>query len=252
MFQYIRKINKQSTSLLLLLLLSADFAFIIIHIVNAFITMYVTKTEYLLPPPLSIGTDQGYAEIYQYIKFFWIIIVFAYIVKATKSSSYAAWIPVFTFFLLDDALSLHEKAGLYLSKFVSFNPIFNIKFHDIGEVIFEAVLGILLLIILARAYVRGSNTFKKVSIDITLFAVALVFFGVVIDLLHEATEVWKVVHFGVGTVEDGGEMVVTSLILWYVFLLAVQNGQQNLFLHDNLPNSLSLIWKRQKNRLNGS
>jgi hypothetical protein len=251
MFQYIRKTNKQSASLLLLLLLCADFAFIVIHTDNAFITFYVTKMESLIPPPLSIGTDRGYAEIYQYIKFFWIIIVFAYVNKSTKSLSYVSWILVFTFFLCDDAFSLHENAGLYFAKIFYFNLPFNVKLDDFGEIVFWAIIGIFLLIILARAYLHGSHTFKKVSIDISLFVIAFVFFGVVVDLLHSSIELWKVLSFGLGTVEDGGELVVASLILWYVFLLALQNGYPNLFLHDFIPNPLTLIWSGQKNNLSG-
>jgi hypothetical protein len=100
-------------------------------------------------------------------------------------------------------------------------------------------MGMLLLAICAWAYLRGSHTYKKISNDMLLFIVVLVFFGVFIDMVHSSIKPGPVVSLGFGIAEDGGEMVVVSLILWYVFLLAVRNGDSDLFLHDLLRKLLT-------------
>ena len=41
-------------------------------------------------------------------------------------------------------------------------------------------------------------------------------------------------NFGVGLAEDGGEMLVVGLILWYVFTQAMADGDSRLSLHDLL------------------
>jgi hypothetical protein len=47
----------------------------------------------------------------------------------------------------------------------------------------------------------------------------LAFFGVFFDMVHSATKIGRNVRFTLGMFEDGGEMFVMSLILWYTFLL---------------------------------
>ena len=139
---------------------------------------------------------------------------------------------MFTYFLFDDALLLHQNIGDHISNI--FNAYFN---NNLGfgprffELAFLAIVGIILLAIVAWAYFHGPWTFRKISIDILLFIAALVFFGLIVDLA-ETAKLGPAVIFGLGFVEDGGELVVDSLILWYVFLLVIRNGKPDLFLHD--------------------
>jgi hypothetical protein len=232
MFQYIRNRNEHSASLLLFLLLSVDFAFIVLHIMNK-------ATRILNPQLFSIEKDNTYPEFYQYIKFLWIIILFSYVLKSTKHPSYISWILTFVYFLCDDALKIHEMIGGYIAKSFDFHPPLNLRLQDFGELTVSATIGALLLAIFVGAYLHGSQTFKKVSKDMLLFIAALVFFGVFVDMVHIAIELGPVVRFGLGITEDGGEMVVVSLILWYVFLLAIRDGDSDLFLHDLLRKPLA-------------
>jgi hypothetical protein len=231
-FQHIIKMNEHGASLLLLLLLSADLAFIVLH-------MITMATPILNSVLFTLEKEGRYPEIYQYIKLFWIIILFIYVLKSTKCCSYVSWILVFTYFLCDDALQIHETIGGYIAKSVDFHPPLNLSLQDFGELAVSATMGMLLLAICAWAYLRGSHTYKKISNDMLLFIVVLVFFGVFIDMVHSSIKPGPVVSLGFGIAEDGGEMVVVSLILWYVFLLAIRNGDSDLFLHDLLRNCLT-------------
>jgi hypothetical protein len=117
--------------------------------------------------------------------------------------------------------------GAYLSRYFSLQP------RHFGEWAILAIAGTLLSAIVAWAYLRGPRIFREVSNDMLLLVATLVFFGVFIDAAA-AIRLGPVVKFGLAVVEDGGEMVVVSLILWYAFLLAIRNGNPGLFLHDFL------------------
>jgi hypothetical protein len=56
-----------------------------------------------------------------------------------------------------------------------------------------------------------------------------VFFGLIVDIA-EAIGLGRMVITSLGFVEDSGELVVYSLIVWYVFLLALRQGKPEAFL----------------------
>jgi hypothetical protein len=141
---------------------------------------------------------------------------------------------MFLFFLFDDALLLHQKIGdsiankldTYFLPGLSLQP----RFLELAVL---AVAGMVLLLVVAWAYFRGSPVFRKVSNDMLLFIIAFVFFGLIVDLAT-VIKLGSIVMFGLVIIEDGGELVIDSLIVWYVFLLAIRNGKPDIFLHDLL------------------
>jgi len=146
---------------------------------------------------------------------------------------------VFAYFLCDDSLRIHELFGRYIAESFNFSPILNFRLQDLGELVASAIAGMFLLVILAWSYLQGSPTFRKISIDMLIFVIALAFFGVFVDIAKHAFEVDRIVSFGLGIVEDGGEIVVVSLTLWYVVQLALRKGDSDLFLHEFIRKYLS-------------
>ncbi len=231
MLQPIRKMSDHSASLLLLLLLSADFAFIVLHIIN--LTLVPSASR-----PNVVGT-YGYLDTYQLVKLFWVIILFAFVFKSTRCSGYASWILVFTCLLFDEALQIHQTIGDHLANSLTAYLPHNFSAQPrLFQLAVLAVAAMLLFAIVAWAYWRGPYAFKKVSIDMLLFIAAWGVFGVATDLAA-AFNPGPLVQIGSDIVEDGGEMVVVSLSLWYVFLLAIRKGKPDLFLRDLLGKSLS-------------
>lgn len=223
--EHLRNINVHSASLFLILLFCADLAFIALHSIEAL-------TSFLNSSLFSITKDRSYPEIYQYLKWFWIIILLAYISILMRSFSYIAWSLVFIYFICDDALSIHEIVGKYLAGQLTFTPPLGLRLQDIGELAVTATAGTILLPIVVLAYFRGTEAFKKMSRDMLLLILALVFFGVFVDMLHISIQLgWKV-SFILGVIEDGGEMLVGSLILWYVFRLSVCDENTTSYLFD--------------------
>lgn len=223
--QSIRNLNQHSATVFLLLLLVGDFVYIMLHFMEAF-------TPFLENPLLSIERDRGYPEMYQYLKWIWVILLLVYISLQKKSLSYMVWVLVFTYFFFDDALNIHENVGSYIAEHISLNHTFGLRLQDFGELIVSATVGVVLSSLLIGAYRYGSAEFKKISKDVLLLIGALVFFGVVVDMAHIVIQLGELVTFLLGVVEDGGEMLIVTLILWYTFMLSVRDEKNNAYLCD--------------------
>lgn len=220
--------QKQSASRLLTLLICADVAFIILHVVYF-------QTELLNNSLYSLSRDNGYAEFFQYTKFLWIILLLFGVFVRTKSPGYLAWASLFLYFLADDAFKLHENYGRVIARNLDFIPPMSVRLQDVGELIVTAIAGVIIFPLLILAFWRGSQLFRKVALDFALLLAALVFVGVAVDLVHEAIGAEGFLDQIVFRVlEEGGEMVVTSFILWYTFLLSLQDGDIGWFLHERL------------------
>ncbi|GAA3641076.1 hypothetical protein [Flavivirga jejuensis] len=198
-----------SNKSLLVLLLVTDFMFLILH------TLYVHN---IIDgnPYFSIELDLGYSEFYQYMKEFWIFMLFLFITLRKKHVIYFVWALFFLYLLLDDSLAIHENFGKYLKGYFNMQPRFNLRPQDFGEVLVSFSVGFLFLILFLFSYFRIDIKGKKVTKNIFVLVLLLVFFGVFIDLLHIAIP-YHSNRFSL--VEDGGEMFAMSLILCYAFYL---------------------------------
>jgi hypothetical protein len=228
MYQHIRRMSEHGASLLLLVLLSSDVAFNALHII---------QHTFIPNSSLSYTRFGDYLNIYHLIKLFWIIVLFAYLLKLTKFWGYLSWILMFTFFLVDDAFELHQYIGDQITIIFEMSFFLNLNLQPrLLELIVLAMAGLCLLAIVALVYFRSPYTFKKVSNDLLLFILALVFFGIIVDLGSALTSQPAFI-LGLIIIEDGGEMVTLSLIVWYVFLLAIHYGKPDLYLLDFLSKS---------------
>ena len=195
----------------LVVLLFFDVVFIALHFVWEYeLSDLVNSSLFYL------DEDRGYAEIYQYLKWFSVTVLFAYLVVARRLAGYAAWLLVFLYFLLDDALTIHEIIGLRLADSFHFTPVLGLRLRDVGELIVSSAAGIILLVVLGLAYLRGQENFRKTSRVLALLIAALVFFGVGVDMLGMTT-IGSSAELMFVVFEDGGEMLVASVILSFVY-----------------------------------
>lgn len=208
---------------LLLLLLAIDMGFIILHIYNS-----ILIPDDQFNDLFSLVQDSSLAEYFQYIK--WLIIAFLFFIISNKQSTitYIAWALLFIYLLLDDSLELHEKYGADLIQFIKSTPPLGLRKQDIGELIVTAVAGGFLFTLLAWAYFKGSEVFKKVTKEMLILIAVLGVFGVLIDMLSstfssmikDETTSKRLFDFLFGILEDGGEMFIASIMLWYVFIVS--------------------------------
>ena len=190
---------------LLGLLVCTDIVFIGLHLVHTY--------PPLLPNHIySIEQDKGHAEFFQYTKQFWIILLLMLTFIKEASLTNFSWLMVFCYVLLDDALSIHENLGLLTSNLWTFAARMGLRPQDWGELLVTGTVGVVLLTPVAIAFLRAGTRERLHTLVLTGLLFLLAFFGVFIDMVHIwlGGDQW-------GLVEDGGEMIVVSIMLYYVF-----------------------------------
>jgi hypothetical protein len=202
-------LEKESNKFLILLL-CADFVFIVVHI--------CFDMNILSNGLFSIERDLGYAEIYQYIKEYWIVILLLILAIKNPNIVYCSWASLFTYFLLDDSLQIHAKLRHSLVSRFGFQPMFHLRARDFGELIVSLFFGFLLFTFISASHWYSRHRTQQISKNLFILVIFLVLFGVFVDMLHVAIPFWRVKKL-CGLVEDGGEMVIMSLIVSYVFTL---------------------------------
>ncbi len=217
--------RKRSTQFLGVLLL-VDAIFIAIHLLHE---LPVTKTAFpvLNDPFLSLTQDLGYAEFFQYIKEIWIALMLMWVAVRGGGAVYGGWAALFVFFLLDDAVQIHERLGAGAARVVALFPPLPLPAQAVGEIIVTACAGLFFAALIAVLHYRSSFTARRVSRHLVLLVGLLVFFGVVLDAVVSMLKgASKLVFYGMGMVEDSGEMLVMSLICWYVFRLCREGAAE--------------------------
>ncbi|GAA5189105.1 hypothetical protein [Ferrimonas gelatinilytica] len=197
--------------LFLLLLVSADLAFFALNL--------LLKLNYLTNPLFSIQKDGGYAEIYQYLKELWIILLLAILWLRVRQPVFIGWLLLWLYLLLDDSLQLHEQAGEWLAQPVTWEKWAGIGADAWGEFLYLSVVGAALVALLYWTHKRSASGSQRQVLPLWGLLVLLVFCGGIGDMLHSAfydVPIWQVLFV---LLEDGGEMVVVSLMV--VALLAL-------------------------------
>lgn len=194
---------------LLLLLLAADALFVAVHVWGS-----LAHPDWRL---LSIEADNGYGELFQYLKFLWLALLLARLAWRRRAVGYLAWSLLFAYLLLDDMLRLHEDLGAALAEDLGLRPWLGLRAKDLGELAVTAIAALLLLAPLSLAWLRGGAAFRALSRSLARRLLLLAGFGVLLDLLASALHPvggWRLL---LGTLEDGGEMVAASLLLARAF-----------------------------------
>jgi hypothetical protein len=205
------KLQKPTTvaGLLLVLLLATDVLLIVAHI------LWLT-TPYIEHYTYSLVQERGLGEVFQYIKAFWLVVMFGWVAVVTRQVAYLPWAAVFGYMGLDDIMQIHEEGGNSLALRWELQEMFGQRPRDIGEIIIFAAAGAIMLVLLAIAWSIGNETFRNRTITLFKLCGILIFFGIVMDAVH----IWfldTALDDFFGTVEDGGELLALSLIVAFVF-----------------------------------
>ncbi len=170
------------------------------------------KVGWLENPAFSLAHDQGYSEVFQYVKEFAIGFCFALLLWKTRQPVYLVLSALFCFFLLDDSLTLHELAGEYLAAAWGLGALPPLRARDVGEVLFAGGVGAVALGLGVATYRRSDEAARRVARYTAGAVVVLAGLGVGVDLLHQALQTVWGLSFFLLVVEDGGELAVMSVI----------------------------------------
>lgn len=223
-------ITPWSTRLLLFLLIG-DLLFVIVHLILVFTPLSANNAFYL-------DVDGGYAEWFQYLKLVGIVWLLATLVRGQRQPLYAVWLALFAFLLLDDALRIHETVGLWLANVTGLPPLVGLRPRDLGELLFAGLAALFLLTALVVAYQRSNGRARRFSLSLIAALLALGCVGVGLDMLEQMVTAWPTLHELLVALEDGGELIVVSVLVWLVYRQAeevhgwtavqVQAGMQTL------------------------
>jgi hypothetical protein len=206
---------------LLILLIAADVSFIVLHLFHTY--------TILLPDNLfSIGQDRGYGEFFQYTKELWVAILLFLLGLRKRKFLYIIFAFLFLYFLIDDALEVHERFGAFLSDFLNFQPNLGLRAIDFGELAVSIFFGALFFIAIGITHHQSDSSARTISKYLIILIVLLALFGVVMDMLEVIVE-HAVVNPILVMIEEGGEMLVMSMITWFVFRLDLATEEITIF-----------------------
>lgn len=214
----------------LLLLVSADAAFVVVHFIRHYPPFY---SDYLY----SLETERGFAEVYQYVKTYWIVIMLAVVWWRAREGVYLAWMTLFTYLLCDDSLQIHERGGLAIAQFWGLQDALGLRSRDLGELVVTGAFGIILLLFIVAMHWRSAPDTQRASSKLMYYLGIIVFFGVFVDQLHSlvrGTGGYAIL----GVVEDGGEMLAVSVVCWYVLNLVENPGNASASLRQLIKSAL--------------
>jgi len=199
------------SSTLLLLLILGDIAFLILHLIH----VYSGWGSVFESDRFLLERDRGFGEFFQYLKLFSSVLILVAMGVRKRSLLYLSWSALFSYFLLDDSLKIHETFGLILAKSLILKGRFGLRPVDFGELAVSFTFGFLLFGLILIAYLMSDPDGKRFSKWLFILVAILVFFGIFLDMLD-------IILFGEGTsflnvIENWGEMLVVSLMTWFVY-----------------------------------
>jgi hypothetical protein len=192
-----------------LLLLTGDGLFLLLHLLLVLTPLTADAKFYL-------NTDGGYAEWFQYIKLGAAVWMLMTLYWRQRSPLHLYWLGLFAYLLGDDALRLHEIGGLWLANLADLPAVLSLRPQDLGELAISSLIGLFLLTTLTLAYRLSDDDSRAFTRWLLLTLLALAIFGIGADMLQEMAGRPFLRQLLV-VVEDGGEMVMISLMLWLVY-----------------------------------
>jgi hypothetical protein len=192
---------------LLALLLLIDGLFILLHL------LYL---EAILHDDLfRLDWERSYAEFFQYAKMVVIILLLLALNRRQPAAVHWHWLLLFGYFLLDDAFMIHETVGGILVTRLNLPGLWGARPQDLGELLVYAATGLFFLITLLLTYFRSDQAARRLSHYLLLLMVALLFFGVFLDLPQYMVSDPALFRW-LTILEDGGEHLVMSVTVGFL------------------------------------
>lgn len=200
---------------LLSLLLVADAGFIALHILSIQLTRWARRE-------LVIHVDGSIPEHFQFVKLGWAAILALMLARYFRGWSFVAWAVLLAYVVVDDFFMIHEWAGRELAVRTGGARVLGLPAEAVGELVPPALAVLVTAPFILWGVWRSTGEERRVSRRLFGLVALLAAFGVVLDFVHTALgeapgSTWKIWEL----VEDGGELVIASLILALVFAAVV-------------------------------
>ncbi len=196
------------------LLLGVDAIFVALYAVYGL-------TDVITDPRFGLIEDWSFGESFNYLKELTIVGLFLFMAVRRRSYAYLIWAIVFVYVLADDSTQIHERMGEVLAATLALVAVDSLRAVDVGELLWFALSGLTVLSGIVHGFRIGDRAERETTVTLGLLLVALAVFGVFLDMPFGTTGFADKI---LGAVEDGGEMMILSLMLWQVWTRARRIG----------------------------
>lgn len=208
--------GQRAVGIVLALLLSIDIGLGLIHL--------IVMIGWNAPDIWRVDMDGSYGEAYQYAKYLWLIILFIVFARQARSWALLAWVPLVAYFMVDDAVLIHERFGYWYSTQSWSFGLGPVRAQSLGELAISAAIGVVLLAILMVGYVRADARARWIFRVLVALTAVLLVFAVFLDVVHGLFENIRILDRGLGFLEDFAEMIVLTFMVAFAFRINVSGG----------------------------
>jgi hypothetical protein len=170
------------------------------------------RQHYLAGARFLVNHETGFGELVQYGKAAAACAMLASLAVRRWSISTLAWAGLLLFVLVDDSMSIHERAGNRLAAGFGLQGWGSLRANHVGELIFFGCAALVCAAVLASAWYFGREEDRRLSRALIVWFGALGFCAVVLDAVSSLARGSNLAELA-AIVEDGGEMVVMSMFV---------------------------------------
>lgn len=217
-----RNNSVRHSTYLLVALIVVDTILILLHTFHRLTVRGLITSDLFRSELLSMSVPGQLPDVFQYAQELAIVILLlsAFIIR--ERLAYAIWAVAFSYILVDDIFELHERVGYYLAQSLDFPEIIGLPPGEVGQMLFLAVMGLILFTVAILLILTHTGQARQVSVSLTLLLLAGAFFGVGVDLVQGFVMEIRGISGLVKITEDGGEMLIMALGVWYTYRLAFE------------------------------
>jgi len=173
--------------------------------------------------PWLLDTQDGWAERFGYLQQAAIAVALIALALLARRWIFAAFATVYLGALADDSLRLHSRLGTWLAdgpdRHLWFpDQLLGLRASDLGELLVWGLLAAVPLTAALLLHVRGDAATRRTSRVLAGLLTAYVFFGAVVDQLHDRVRDSSLGD-AVGVIEDGGGRGALSVTVSYAAAL---------------------------------
>ncbi|MDN3311682.1 hypothetical protein QWJ90_12140 [Microbacterium oryzae] len=170
--------------------------------------------------------DGSHAEIFGHWQLIGGAVMLVFLSVARRAPLYGAWAFAFLALTADDLFLIHERAGGFLWRALSFSPTAGLRPVDLGELCAWGAEGLVVGAVLLIATLRARRRARRDSLTLFVLVLVLAVFAVGIDQLHIIVEphVPHLVAVALTLLETGGELVGMTLLVLAVHAMAIRPG----------------------------
>jgi len=202
---------------LLLVLLFVDVALIVLHAFNGSVGQVRREI-------FQIDAQFGLGSLMMFAKFAVIILLLSEIKYIRRDRAFDFWKYLFLYVLLDDVFEISTHAGRWMGTLFSFDEFMGLTPADYGKFAFAIGGGLIVSAFLGYLLRRSSRNFVSASFAIFVLLSAFAFFAVFFDIVHAFFNDDPRLEFAFGMLEEGGEMIVVSFLVAYLFYFYLVSG----------------------------